>query len=101
MYEFATTEGGVEITGLMVGKQIPFRAGDTAKTIIRSSTSSGLRVSVYSPGRHLTSPIWGPKEHIVATGEEYGIGMQFTSSGCWLLSFDVDGAQLSVGLFVY
>ena len=99
-YEFATTEGGVEVTGLMVGKRIPFRAGDTVKIIVRASSSSGLRLSVHSSGGRLISPIWGPKRHIVAIGEELGVGVLFSSSGCWRLGFEVDGERLSVGLLI-
>lgn len=74
----------------------PLRVNEDVKIVWRMTGSGPLRLSTISPQGKSVPVKWGPEFHgdsnFHRPGDEWGVGYQFTSAGCWQLH-----AQRSVG----
>jgi hypothetical protein len=61
------------------------------KIVVRMTGSGDLAVEADGPDREHARPVWGPEAHGGSTfdrpGDEWGVGFELPSPGCWLVRF--------------
>ena len=94
--EVQGTGQGATLYGLVMTVSGAVRAGEEVKIVWRMTGSGPLHLSSVSPDGTSRSPVWGPEPHGSSNyhrpGDEWGVGYQFPTPGCWHLR-----AERSVG----
>lgn len=91
-----TSTDGTSLHALLMGDpgvrpdgSIP--VGKEIKIVVRMTGSGDLAVEADGPDGQHARPTWGPEPHGGSSfdrpGEEWGVGLDLPSPGCWLVEF--------------